>query len=64
MMIEAAAIKTKAYIEKDTGILVQIKSIVEENGNKEEKTIKYEYSIGTVTDEDMKEPTDYKLLKD
>lgn len=66
MMIEAEAIETKAYIEKDTGILVQIKSVVEENGNKEERTIKYEYSIGTVTDEDMKEPNmkDYKVVQD
>lgn len=66
MMIEANAIDTKVYIEKDTGILVKITSIIEDNGTRKEKSIKYEYSIGTVTDEDMKEPDlkNYKFIED
>ena len=66
MLIEPNAINAKVYIEKDTGIIVKMTSIVDDNGIQREKNITYDYSIGTVTDEDMKEPDtkNYKLIKD
>ena len=55
------------YIEKDTGLALQTIQPVSVNG--EDKgiiTIRYEYSFGTVTDEDMQEPdvTEYTLVED
>lgn len=65
IMIDSNATKTMVYIEKDTGIILQVTSVIEEDGSKKEKSIKYDYNIGTVTDEDMKEPDtkDYKLVQ-
>ena len=55
------------YIEKDTGLVLQTTQPVSVNG--EDRgiiTIQYQYSFGTVTDEDMQEPdaTEYTLIED
>ena len=55
------------YIEKNTGLVLQTIQSVSVNG--EDRgiiTIQYEYSFGTVTDEDMQEPdeTEYTLVED
>ena len=53
--------KLEIYIEKDTGLV--LKTIQTSATGEEEYTIQYEYSFGTVTDEDMQEPdaTEYTL---
>ena len=56
--------KIDIYIEKDTGLVLQSAQI----GPTEEDIAltQYEYSFGTVTDEDMQEPdaTEYRLTED
>ena len=44
------------YIEKDTGLTLKMVHKFEADGMQKENIQKYEYSFGTVTDEDMKEP--------
>ena len=44
------------YIEKDTGLTLKIVHKYEVDGIKRENIQKFEYSFGTVTAEDMKEP--------
>ena len=55
--------KLEIYIEKDTGLVLQTIQTSATGG--EEYTIQYEYSFGTVTDEDMQEPdaTEYTLIE-
>lgn len=55
----------KAYIEKETGITLQVVEFYEENGEQKQFKREYTYSFGTVTDDDMKEPdeTQYELLE-
>lgn len=44
------------YVEKDTGLTIQTLHTYQENGITKQNINRYEYSFGTVTDEDMKEP--------
>ena len=54
----------KIYIEKDTGLPVKVVETIEENGEKIQNTIAYEYAFDCVTDEDIAEPEDrsYNLI--
>ena len=54
----------KIYIEKDSGLPVKVVETIEENGEKIQNTIAYEYAFDCVTDEDIAEPEDrsYNLI--
>ena len=53
------------YVEKDTGLPVKMIEEVNENNEIVKNITTYEYSFGTVTDEDIKEPdnTQYKIAE-
>lgn len=60
--------KLRWYVDKDTGLLLKVvqRGLVQEQyqSTYQATVIEYEYSFGTVTDEDMKEPdeTEYTLI--
>ena len=60
--------KLRWYVDKDTGLLLKLvqRGLVQEQyqSTYQATVIEYEYSFGTVTDEDMKEPdeTEYTLI--
>jgi hypothetical protein len=59
--------KVYAYVVKETGLTIKAGYIkVDENGEEKEYSSTYEYSFGTVTDEDMEEPdaTGYEIIKE
>ena len=58
-----AKTKMDIYIEKDTGLVLQSAQIGSTEGDI--ALTQYEYSFGTVTDEDMQEPdaTEYRLIE-
>ena len=44
------------YVEKESGLVLKMVYVYENNGITKENILKYEYGFGTVTAEDMKEP--------
>lgn len=55
-LYDANATNLKVYIEKETGLTTKVVEFITTDGVKSQKTINYDYSFGTVTDEDMSEP--------
>lgn len=48
--------KISVYVEKETGLTIKKVEIINENGQKVENIITFEYKFDSVTDEDVKEP--------
>ena len=48
--------KILVYVEKETGLTIKKVEIINENGQKSENIVTYEYKFDSVTDEDVKEP--------
>ncbi len=63
VLYQEGTVQNLMYIEKETGLPVKVIQKVNEDGEIIENTTKYQYSFGTVTDEDMQEPdnTQYTL---
>ena len=54
--VDKNAEDTTFYVEKETGLTLKMVHKYETNGMQKENVRNFEYSFGTVTEEDMKEP--------